>query len=247
MGTAKGAMTRTPGAVATETEPAFERGRHLAFAIIALAHAPLVGATAPVVLRITSSQAWSAELATLNVALQLCFVAFVAWLAFAVFDTRAGVTVWPKRWRDIGWPLAAWCVAQEVFVAASVWRWPAEHVRAYDRWLATFTELGELHYGWLAASMLAAAAAEEIVYRALLLRALEGYVSARWALVIQAAVFELVHAYVYGHGSVTGAWFIGGLVLGYAFQRSRSLAVPTLLHAAHNFLLFVLIWRFSTH
>jgi membrane protease YdiL (CAAX protease family) len=93
--------------------------------------------------------------------------------------------------------------------------------------------------------LIAAAAAEEIVYRALLLRALEGYISSSWALVIQAAVFELVHAYVYGYGSVTGLWFIGGLVLGYAFQRTRSLAVPTLLHAAHNFLFFTAVWYFN--
>jgi len=34
-------------------------------------------------------------------------------------------------------------------------------------------------------------------------------------------------------------------VLGYAFQRTRSLAAPTLLHAVHNILLYSLIWCFN--
>jgi membrane protease YdiL (CAAX protease family) len=31
-------------------------------------------------------------------------------------------------------------------------------------------------------------------------------------------------------------------MLGYAFARTRSLGVPTLLHAAHNMLLYVAVW-----
>lgn len=110
--------------------------------------------------------------------------------------------------------------------------------------MTTFTEFGEVRVAWLAASMLMQAAAEELVYRALLLRALEGYMTSNRALVVQAAVFELVHAFVYGYG-LSGIWFVGGVVLGYAFQRTRSLAVPTLLHAGHNILYFMAIWYFN--
>ncbi|HLT36448.1 MAG TPA: CPBP family intramembrane glutamic endopeptidase, partial [Enhygromyxa sp.] len=78
----------------------------------------------------------------------------------------------------------------------------------------------------------------------LLLRALEGTMGAMRALVVQALAFELAHAMFYGYG-VSGIWFIGGLALGYAFQRTRSLAVPTLLHAAHNSLFFALVWYFN--
>ncbi|MFO7565901.1 MAG: type II CAAX endopeptidase family protein [Enhygromyxa sp.] len=231
--------------MATETEPIFQRGRHLALAVIGLAHALLVGSSWTVVLWATNAQVWSAQQGTINSLIQLCFAALVAWFAFTVFDTHAGVTIWPKRWRDIGWPLAAWCLVQEVYVAASIGARPAERLQAFAGWIETFTNLGELQLGWLVVSMIAAAAAEEIVYRALLLRALEGYMN-RWAaLVMQAAVFELVHAYVYGDGGITGVWFIGGLVLGYAFQRTRSLALPTLLHAAHNILFFTLVWVFN--
>jgi membrane protease YdiL (CAAX protease family) len=240
VGTAENRVVAT-----TRTEPTFLRGRHLGFAVMGLAHAPMVGATWPIVMRVTNSRTWSAELAALNVSTQLCFAAFVAWLAFAMFDTNAGVTIWPKRWRDIGWPLAAWCVVQETYLAASIWTWPTEHLLANERWLATFSVFGDLRFGWLTACMLAAATAEEIVYRALLLRALEGYMRPIIALVVQAIAFELVHAYVYGSGGITGTWFIGGLVLGYAFQRTRSLAVPTMLHSAHNTLFLTMVWYFN--
>src|SRR5690606_26118809 len=103
---------------------------------------------------------------------------------------------------------------------------------------------GELQFGWALVFLLAYPIAEEIVYRALLLRALEGYMSQILALVLQAAVFELIHAYVYGYG-LTGAWFVIGYMLGYAFQCTRSLAVPTLLHTGHNLLYFAAVWYFN--
>jgi len=178
------------------------------------------------------AQVWTAELSTLNQFALLGFCAFVAWLAFAVFDTHSGVTILPRRWRDIGVPLAAWCIVQEVWTVGAVC------------WVVTFIDADGLRLGWLAVALLAAALAEEIVYRALLLRALEGYMNSTQALAVHAVVFELVHAFVYGMG-LSGVPFVGGLVLGWAFQRTRSLAVPTLLHAAHNILLSILVWYFN--
>lgn len=98
--------TTTTPAVATRTDPTFRRGRHLALAVIGLSHGPLTGETAGVLLAATSSPTWSAELSTANAAVALCFAAFVAWLAFAVFDTHAEVTILPRRWRDLGGLLA---------------------------------------------------------------------------------------------------------------------------------------------
>jgi len=229
---------------ATKTEPTFRRGWHLLFAIIGLAHGPVTTATGAAVLWLTGARAWSAELVALEALAQLGFAAIVAWLAFSLFDTHAGVTVLPKRWRDIGGMLAAWAVFLECCSAWIVWRDPAAHWNRVSGWLELFNGLGELQVVWLAICMLAFPIGEEIVYRGLLLRALEGYMGQNLALVIQAAVFELVHAYVYGYG-LTGVWFIIGYFLGAAFQRTRSLAVPMLLHAAHNTLYFVLVWYFN--
>jgi membrane protease YdiL (CAAX protease family) len=226
-------------------EPTFQRGRHLAFAIVGLTHAFVVRSGWVAVSWATNAQVWTAQRGTIEALIHLSFAALVAWFAFTMFDTHAGVTIWPKRWRDIGWPLVAWCVAQELYVATSIGLRPTQRLQTFESAIETFTNLGQLQFGWLVASMLAAAAAEEIIYRALLLRALEGYMNRWGALVMQAAVFELVHAYVYGYGEITGIWFIGGMVLGYAFQRTRSLAVPALLHATHNILFFTLVWYFN--
>jgi len=213
------------------------------FAVVGLAHAPLVNYTPAAVLMVTGSPIWSPQVATANAALVLCFAAFVAWLAFTVFDTHAGVTILPRRWR-IGAPLAAWCVVQEAWTVSTIVLYPAEQRAVAEWWFATFVRGNEYLLGWSSAVILMHAAAEEIVYRALLLRALEGTMGAMRALVVQALAFELAHAMFYGYG-VSGIWFIGGLALGYAFQRTRSLAVPTLLHAAHNSLFFALVWYFN--
>lgn len=230
-------------AAATKTEPPIHRARQLAFAIVGLAHAPLTGVSGPALYALAGT--WGPALATANYFVHLCFAAFVAWLAFAVFPSGADVSVGPRRWRNLGPWFAAWCVGQELFTIIHVWLRPTEHYEGAARLLTTFTDLGELQIGWLALALLAAAAAEEIVYRALLLRALESYMRPELANVIQAAAFELVHAHVYGDGTITGQWFIAGMVLGFAFQRTRSLAVPTLLHAGHNLLFYALIWHFS--
>lgn len=125
-----------------------------------------------------------------------------------------------------------------------MWRDPAAYWQRIAGWLEVFTIGGELQIGWLAVCTLAFPSAEELVYRALLLRALEGYMRPNLALVTQAAVFELVHAYVYGYG-LTGVWFVIGYFLGASFQRTRSIAVPMLLHVVHNMLFFALVWYFN--
>lgn len=233
----------TRAVAVTKTDPTFSRGRQLAFAIIGLAHAPLTW-TGLHFMALLGAQTWSAEIAATHELMLFSFTAFVAWLAFAVFKTGADVHVGPRRWEALGPWFAAWCVVQESATVFSVWRFPAEHYIGAGWWMTAFVEFGNLRVGWLALTVLVAAAAEEIVYRALLLPALEGYMSQTRALVVHAVVFELVHAFVYGRG-ITGIWLIGGYVLGYAFQRTRSFAVPTLLHAAHNMLVFTLAWYFN--
>ena len=228
----------------TKIEPTFARGRHLLLAVVGLAHAPLIMTVGRVVLPSMGASAWSAEAVVVCDLVGLCYAAFVAWLAFAVFDTNAGVAVLPRRWLALGAVFAAWCVGVEVFTVVSIWRTPAEYDEAARSWLSTFAELGDVRFGWLVVAMLTAALAEEIVYRALLLRALEGYMTRARSLVVHAVVFELVHAFVYGYG-LTGVWFVAGLILGHAFQRTRSLGVPTLLHAGHNILFVVLVWYFN--
>lgn len=240
-------VTATKQGVAVEgttTEPVFDRARHLVFAVLALAHGPLlpligVGVGA---LPIASDPA---IVVVIEAMVQLCFAAFVAWLAFVVFDTHAGITVWPRRWRDLGSEVPVLAIVTWAVMVWAVSRDPAASWQAIDGWVAVFsTDEGQLRIGWMAL-LLAYPIAEELVYRALLLRALEGYIGSTWACLAQAAVFQLVHAFVYGYGFTTGAWFIYGLLLGLAFQRSRSLAAPVLIHTVHNVLFFAAAWCFN--
>ncbi|MFO7566744.1 MAG: type II CAAX endopeptidase family protein [Enhygromyxa sp.] len=205
-------------------------GQWATFMLAGYAVYPLTGGWTPLALAIMDTAS-------------LAYAAFVAWLAFAVFDTDDTISVLPRRWRELGLLFAAWCVGQEILTAANVWLAPAEHLAAAEWRMQAYIQFGDLRFGWLVVSMLALATAEEIVYRALLLRALEGFMTPARALFVHAVIFEIVHALVYG--GLRGVWFIGGLVLGHAFQRTRSLAVPTLLHAAHNTLFFALVWYFN--
>jgi uncharacterized protein len=227
---------------ATQSEPTFERRRHLLFAALALAHGPLTREIGPAILWLVGARVWSAELVAAEAMSQLGFAALVAWLAFWAFDTGSGVTLLPRRWRDAGGMFVAWFVVLECFSLWIVLQDPGLHWQRSAGWLEVFTgDLGKLRLGWLAACLLAYPIAEEIVYRGLLQRALEGYTRGSVAVIAQAVVFELVHAYVYGYG-LTGVWFVIGYFLGVAFQRTRSLAVPILLHTAHNALYFASVW-----
>ena len=225
---------------ATKTEP-FLRRRHLALALASLAHAPMTTVSASAVMAWIGARAWSAEVATLDAVSLLVFPAFVAWLAFDVLDTHAEVTLLPRRWRDLGLVFGIWWVGLELIAIGAAWNPTQDDLAQAQWWFTAFAPDGTLRIGWACATMLAHATAEEIVYRGLLLRALEGYMKPIRALLVHAVVFELVHAFVYGYG-LTGGRLLPAIMMGVAFQRTRSIGVPTLLHFAHNALLFVVAW-----
>lgn len=228
---------------AASTEPTFDRARHLLFACIGLLHGPLVMHAGELLALFVSTFPWTLELHTLTIVIPLCFVALVAWLAFAVFPTNSGVTVVPRRWADVGLLVIVACVIQELVVIVVLCRAPASVIKQLAAANASYTgPLGELLFGWLVLAALLSATAEELVHRALLLRALEGYMNPWLALVLHAVVFELVHVFVYGLGFSGGTWFVGALILGHAFQRTRSLAVPVLMHAGHDIGVTTLVW-----
>ncbi len=224
--------------------PDFQRTRHLLFALLALLHGPLIMKMWEWMPVLVPRYPWTAQTETIETLVPLCFVAVLAWLAFAQFDTGSSVTVIPRRWSDVGLVVVAAFVLDVVNGAVFRSRLPPEQI--YELGMSRtghFTDIaGELMIGWLVFEVLAAAAAEELVYRAFLQRALEGFTSPWIALVVQALVFELVHVFVYGYGFKGGGWFVAGLIYGYAFKRTRSLAVPALLHAAGNLIYYLDLW-----
>jgi membrane protease YdiL (CAAX protease family) len=225
--------------------PAFRAKLHLGFACVALLHAPLaVNAWSIVNSFLSPDHPWSVELELIARLLPLCFVALVAWLAFERFTTHAGVTLLPTRWADVGAAVLVAFVIREVVMIGLLPLSSAARLSQLEmKWIAAYVDFdGSLLVGWVILAAVAIALAEELVYRALLLRALEGFMN-RWsALVLHAVVFELVHVFVYGLGFKGGTWFILALIYGYAFQRTRSVAVPCILHATAIFLHHSSIW-----
>ena len=218
-----GGPAAIPVEAATTTEPAFRRSRRLLLAVVGLGHGPLVMTAGLAVVPIMGMGDSHAEISMICELIALIYAVFVAWLVFAVLYPDEDVAVLPRRWLALGPWFAAYCVVQELLTIFNVWRSPSAQYSASQWWMTTFTEFGDLRLNWLVAVVFTAAFAEEIVYRALLLPALEGYMNSTRALVVHAVIFELVHAFVYGMG-FSGVPFIGGLVLGWAFQRTRSLA-----------------------
>lgn len=249
------AMAITAGATKAATEPTtatpaptFRRWRHAGFAVLALVHGPLSVAVWPLVPRILDTQGWSPELDVLTRTVPVCFVVFVAWLAFELFDTRSGVTVFPRRWTDVGVVVLVAFALRELIMAWLLATGPDVQIdEALRRWTGHYMgDDGQLFLGWVVVSALINAVGEELVYRALLLRALEGFMGSWSALVVQALVFELVHVFVYGLGFHGGVWFVVALIYGVAFQRTRSLAVPVVLHATTSVVFDLTVWALAT-
>jgi membrane protease YdiL (CAAX protease family) len=227
------------------TSPVFHAKRHVVFACVALLQAPLaVNAWWLIASFLPPGHSWSVELELISRFLPLIFAAFIGWLAFDRFDTGSGVSLFPTRWADIGVvALLIYGLREAVSVAGLMGASPALLAERKSEYVRAYIEFdGGLMFGWLILSALVVALTEEIVFRGLLLRALEGFMG-RWsALVMHAFAFELVHVFVYGWGFRGGTWFVMALVYGYAFQRTRSIAVPVLMHATSLVLYKVSLW-----
>src|SRR5690606_12109893 len=84
-----------------------------------------------------------------------------------------------------------------------------------------YDEYMGIEWGWLIAATLAGALTEELAFRGLLQRALEGYMREWAAVFVQALVFHVIHVHVYGVSVAGGAHLIAGLMYGIAFMRTR--------------------------
>jgi membrane protease YdiL (CAAX protease family) len=216
----------------------FDKRRHLLFAVVALVILAVMVRTRVqwVALLFGASLPWDAPETLLYRSVALLPLVALAWLAFDVFDTHAGVTLIGPKWWRIGWepwvvfvPMVIW------YIGASRYGAP-EAVAEIARTLSPYYDepVGRVAWGLVFASKLMGVLAEELVFRAFLQRALEGYMRKTYANVAQALVFELVHLYVYGYPFYWGFYLFWGLAFGAAFQRTRSLLGPVMLHVTGN-------------
>lgn len=233
-------------------EHPFARGRHLFIALAAsLAYVAinLWFIDASGVVRVLAwvggdEPVWTSEAATLGVAAQLVVVAIAAWFALVAYDTHSAVTLWPTSWKSLDDGYTLWLVAAEFVWTASTIGSMDETTRigiAEGNYRMMFGREG-LDWTWYLAFMTTGALAEEVLLRVLLQRAFEGYMSKYAAVFVQAALWLLMHAYLYGYG-LTIPHAVSGVVLGLVFMRTRSLMAPLLVHWLMNVTLAALLVR----
>ncbi|MFO7564737.1 MAG: type II CAAX endopeptidase family protein [Enhygromyxa sp.] len=211
----------------------FRRGQHLLFAVlglVAIAAVYLAGRRPAELLG--ASEPWDGADVLLVRMIFLLAAAVPTYLALVVVDTRSGVTVASRRWWDMGWEPWAILVGTSAAYVLSFHFAPhdavVEHAQLY--YSEHHDEFLGIAWGTLVAGTVAAVLAEELVFRVLLQRALEGYMREWAAVIVQAIVFQLVHMYVYGVSAANGGFVIAGVMFGIAFMRTRCLLAPLVLH-----------------
>ncbi len=228
----------------SEHEP-FARGRHLAIAIAlagSVAYALVTvwladGAMLRLLRSFGYEGGWTFQISLITICTKLMVVAFPAWLALTVVDTHAGVRVLPRSWRA----LVADGVIVSMFVVALLWLISAALVTSPEQW----AEGARPRWGWYMTVMTVGVLAEELLFRVLLQRAFEGYMPPLAAVFVQAGLFWLAHAYLYGYGFQLQHGF-GGLMFGVIFMRTRSLIAPVAVHMLGNTaLVLLIIWGMS--
>lgn len=177
---------------------------------------------------------WTAEVATLALSVRFLLVAFAAWLALVAFDTHSGVTFWPRTWKPLLTPAPILMISALLIWKIAIILNPSDDrlAAAKRNYRMMLTSEG-LDWSWYLTFMTAGVVMEELLFRVLLQRAFEGYMSPRRAIFVQAGVFLLAHAYLYGYGLGISQAF-AGLVYGVVFMRTRSLMAPTLVHWLAN-------------
>ncbi|KIG18820.1 hypothetical protein DB30_07156 [Enhygromyxa salina] len=166
-----------------------------------------------------------------------------AWLAFTVLNTKSNVELLGSRWREAGWLVVGLCgvfMGAQAIVYATA---PEAALRSLGALYVPFKRSGQLEWGWLIGYFLVSALTEELLFRGLIQRALEGYLRRPYAISIQAVSFELVHVL---HGArLSGGFVFGGVVFGLAFARTRSVGLATCLHLAGNLVHALCFARFA--
>ncbi len=82
-----------------------------------------------------------------------------------------------------------------------------------------------------------AGAVEELIFRSILQTRLEEMLGLKYGLLLSAVIFGIMHA---GYGTITEILLAGifGIIVGYIFQRTRSLPFIVAIHGTANVLLF---------
>lgn len=159
--------------------------------------------------------------------------------------------------------LAVWPIAVMLLMPASLyviefvtnWGWGLTYTPQAHNLLREFNEsLVPLNLSLtIAIAVIIAPLTEEVIFRALLQGTLFRLYRSRWlAIVVSAAIFALLHLAIRGNvpagefslaqmETIVPLFFLG-LVLGYAYEKSRSLYRPICIHMGFNALSLLILW-----
>ncbi|NJK30897.1 MAG: CPBP family intramembrane metalloprotease [Deltaproteobacteria bacterium] len=220
----------------------FAKGRHLLVALAAMlvfAASYLWLIESAGVLRLLAvfggTGEWTLEAVTSSVALLVIVVAVPAWFVQIAWDTRSGVTFWPRSWKGLlDGPLLLLAAVVVLWqLVANLSLTTAERALKAERHHGLMFDDGVLDWGWYMAHTSMGVLAEELLFSVLLQRAFEGYMPEFAAACARAGVFLLVHQYLYGYGLMP-FHALTGLLFGLVFMRTRSLMAPVLVHLLVN-------------
>jgi len=82
---------------------------------------------------------------------------------------------------------------------------------------------------------------EEIIFRGFLIPALKGRLGVRYAILISAAIFAAVHMDKFAFLQI----FILGILLGYLYEKTQSIAASVVVHILHNSLTITFLMYFK--
>lgn len=99
------------------------------------------------------------------------------------------------------------------------------------------SEAGIAHVLIFISIMLFIASVDEIIFRSLIQTAFEEFYGMHHALLVTAVLYGIMHS-GYGNGSEIAFGTFSGLILGYVFQKTRSLPLVVLIHSFEGVFLF---------
>lgn len=135
---------------------------------------------------------------------------------------------------------AAGVLAVAALLAGYLWV-ALEYYRDYDSGVHTVSNLWQGNDKWffVVASTTLFACCEEIFLRGLVFTYIRKRAGFMKALLVSSLIFSLLHGGRLWVGLLT--IFLSGLIFALAYEKTRSLAVPTLLHGLHNLTLRVIL------
>lgn len=175
-----------------------------------------------------------------------CAALFLSLLVLRHYNKKEGLGLDPRglfALRPYGRSaavFAAGALAVAAQLAGYVWVM-LEFYRDYDGGAHAVSGLWQGNDKWffVVASTTLLACCEEIFLRGMVFTYIRGRAGFVKALLVSSLIFALLHGGRLWVGLVS--IFVSGLILGLAYEKTRSLAVPTLLHGLHNVALRVIL------